>query len=309
MNIFGYTWFMHSWVLFAVLGAAVNTVTNFVDKYVLEKQVKDYRGLPVFSAIVGFIVGTILWVVTGFGLLSLTNSLIALGIGVLAIAATAIYFKALQESETSTVIFLFQFIPFLVLVMSAVFLKEPLALKSILGFLLISTASLAISSAGTDLKHFKLSKSLLLILVVDIIWSVTVIAMKYITETVSFSHLVAYESWGWGLGGVFLVILLPSVRKAFVKTVSSISKLGLVVIVINEFIYIAARLLTFLAVSLGPAYLVSVLGGTQVFFAVAYAVVLGLIAPKIFKEDNTKRGLIKKAVCSFLIFAGVVLVS
>ncbi|MCX6783538.1 MAG: EamA family transporter [candidate division WWE3 bacterium] len=300
---------MPLWVFYAVLGAAVNTVANFVDKLVLERHVKDYRGLVIFSAIVGFVVGTIIWASTGFQLLSLTNSLIALAVGVLSIIATAIYFKALQDTSTSTVILIFQFIPFLVLAMAAVFLKESLTLQSILGFLLILFPAIAISWEGGSIKDFKVNKSLVLVLIVDVLWAVASILMKYVTETQTFSSLISYESWGWGLGGLILVILFPTIRQAFATNVRKVSKLGLTIIVINEFIYVMSKLLGFLAISLGPVYLVSVLGSTQVFFAVIFGLVLGLIAPKIFKEDNTKQGLIKKAVCSVLIFAGVVLVS
>ena len=91
---------MLDWFLYAILGTAVYTVVCFVDKYNLEKQIKDYRGMAMYSAIVGLLTGTVLWALTGFPLLGLSDGLLVLITGVLYIWAAAIYFFVMQRESS-----------------------------------------------------------------------------------------------------------------------------------------------------------------------------------------------------------------
>lgn len=99
---------MINWFLYAILGTAVYTVVCFVDKYNLEKQIKDYRGMAMYSAIIGLLTGTILWALTGFPILGLSDGLLVLATGILFIWAAAIYFFVMQrEREQSRLSFSF----------------------------------------------------------------------------------------------------------------------------------------------------------------------------------------------------------
>lgn len=99
---------MINWFLYAILGTAVYTVVCFIDKYNLEKQIKDYRGMAMYSAIVGLFTGTALWVLTGFPILNFNDGLLVLATGVLYIWGAAVYFFVMQrEREQSKLSFFF----------------------------------------------------------------------------------------------------------------------------------------------------------------------------------------------------------
>src|SRR5690348_5887469 len=113
-----------NWLFFALLAPFVFAIVVDFDKYILEKHVSDYKGMPIYGSIVASIIGLILWVVTGFPTLLLKDAILIVLTGMLTIWASAIYFKALSSDEASKITILFQMAPILTLVMSFIFLKE-----------------------------------------------------------------------------------------------------------------------------------------------------------------------------------------
>lgn len=87
--------------MFALLSSLVYAVVNFIDKYLIEKKVKDFRGMPIYTAIMGGVMGAFFWLITGLTLLPLYDSLLILLSCILQIFGTALYFKATFKSETS----------------------------------------------------------------------------------------------------------------------------------------------------------------------------------------------------------------
>ncbi len=132
---------------------------------------------------------------------------------------------------------------------------------------------------------------------------------KFVTEDQSFVAILAYGSWGIGIGGLMLYLGVPSIRRAFHYDVSRMRRRGMAVIFANEGIFLFGKAVSFLAVTMGSATLVSVLAGTQVFFGILLGWILMLIAPAIFKEDVGRQDLIRKALLASVMFAGIVLVN
>ncbi|MEK7497589.1 MAG: EamA family transporter [Patescibacteria group bacterium] len=301
---------MSSWVLYSLLGTAIYVIVVFIDKYVLSELIKDYRGMAMYSAIVGLVAGTFLWIITGFPILELKDGFLVILTGILSIFSAAIYFYVVQREHGSKVIFLFQLIPVFVLILAIIFLKEILTFQKFLGFILILIPSLLISSSEEGKLKLKLNidTNTVLLLISDFLIAVSAVLFKFVVDAGSFSKVVAYESWGWAIGGVVLFTFIPSVRKAFISTVRNLKKTALVLIFGNEIIYLTSKLLLFLAISLGPVYLVNVITGTQVLFGAIYGVILTMIAPNIFKEDVSKSGLFKKLVLGAVTLVGLALI-
>ena len=118
-----------------------------------------------------------------------------------------------------------------------------------------------------------------------------------------------YESIGVIIGTVSLFLFIPTIRRAFLKTITKIKKPILSLIFLNETLFLGAKIMTYLAVTLAPAALVSVLGSTQIFFGIILGVCLTLLMPKAFKEDLSRSGLIKKSLFGIMAFVGIILVS
>lgn len=299
-----------NWVLLALLAPAVYTIVNFIDKYLVSDKIKDYRAMPIYGTVVGLVVGTIFWVVTGFPLLSFYNAAIVIFTGMITIWATPMYFKALSKEETTTVIILFQMMPVMSLILGYFLLGESISPKQLLGFVIILISVILASIKPSAQKvGFKLSSIFFLILVVDFMWALAGVLINFAIEANSFSEILSYESWGIGLGGLILFLLFPSIRNAFLKSVRKLKKPTLGVVFTNEFIFVLAKGITFLAYVAGPVALVSVLSGTQVFFGIIYGVALTLLFPKLFSENLSRETLLKKGALGVAVLIGIILIS
>jgi len=294
------------WMLFALLSPAIYTLTNYVDKYLLSTRIKDYNALPIYTASVSFIFGVIWWLCTGMPVLPMQDALIVITTGILTIGYVVLYFKALSSQETSIVILLFQLTPIFSLLLSWIILKENISLAQTIGFaiILIATILLAVPKKKSVRKF---PKGFWLIMFCNLIFALTGILMKFVASANTFSHILSYESFGMGIGGMLLFFFIPRIRNSFLKTRKLVIKKGLSIIVLNEILFIIAKSLGFYAFVIGPVALVSVLSNIQVFFAIVLGWILTTVSPKIFHEDISKKGLGIKISAAILLFIGLYL--
>jgi drug/metabolite transporter (DMT)-like permease len=194
-----------------------------------------------------------------------------------------VYLKALSEEETSNVTLFFQVTPVITLILSLIFLHEPVSIKQYIGFFVILAVSLGMAYKPGE--KVKISKAFWYIMLWDLSLAVSIIIVKFVVEQASFTKIFSYESWGVAVGSLLLFVFSKKIRKSFLKTVKTIP-----------------------IRTLGPAVLVSVLEGTQVFYAIVYGFILMKIAPKVFKEDMSAEGLTKKMIFACLLFFGIWLI-
>lgn len=299
---------MATWLLFALLSPAIVALVIFIDKYLLEKAVKDYRGMPIYGAIMAFIFGTLFWIGTNFPLIPANEALFVLMSGVLTIWASALYFKVLADEEASKVIILIQLIPVIVLILSVLFLKETISLQQFIGFVLILTATVGVTIKN-DTPQLKISSALFIMLLASCGWALASVLFKFGVHNNTFLEVVSVESWGITIGGIILYVVFPSIRTAFIKTTKTVKRQTLLLLFTNEGLFIASKLCGFLAISLGSVSLVSVIGSTSVFFGILYGIVAMFFFPKIFQEDITKKGLLHKLILALIVFLGLVLIN
>lgn len=296
-----------NWVALALLAPFIYAVNVFLDKYLIESKFPDYRALPVFSAILALPVFVVLSIKGGI-FLNLIDLLLVVLSGVFTIWAFSIYLEALIKEETSVIIIMLQLVPVMVLAMSYLVLGETLSLKQLLGFVLLFISSVFVSvkkNKGT----FKFSRALILMVIADLLWALPYIFVKYASQGITFSSLIAYESLGVFIGGIFLLLFVPKIKRAFHKTITKIKKPLLGLVLVNECLFLGGKILTYMAVAIGPAALVSILGSSQIFFGILLGITTTLISPRIFKEDLSKSGLLKKGILGLVAFLGIILVS
>lgn len=297
-----------NWLAFALLSPALYTGVVFIDKYVVERRVPDYRGMPIFTALSGFLFGTLLWGFGGFPVLNATDTVLILLSGMLTAWASALYFKTLLDGETSSIIVLYQMTPVFVITMSFVLLNETIDVRQLAGFGLIIFSVTGVSLRKEESSAFRLSKTFLLVMLIDLMWASAAVLFKFLTRTNSFSDLIGYEGWGLGLGGTLLYLAFPSFRRAFHTSVAAIHRSTWGIIFFNEGLFVLAKLVNYLAISLGPVALVSVLGGTEVFYGILLGWLLTTIAPTVFAEDIRTRNLLKKSGFAAVLLVGIWLV-
>lgn len=296
-----------TWLGYSLLAAAVYATVIFTDKFIVRGGFADPRGVVLYGSAVGLVLGTLLWFICGRPVLPPRAALLVVGSGIFTIFASVFYFRAIYETAASTVIILMQVVPLIVLLMSRVVLHEPITGHQLAGIFLVVSAAMGIAATGKrEGEHGDLTlRAMLHMLAAALLWSAANVSFKMAAATATFGQLVAYESWGIFLGGLGIFICLPGMRRAFLGSLASTGKRAVGLVALNESIFVAGKLLMFYAISLGPVTLVSAVGSTQVFFAVAYGWGLTLIAPKIFAEDITAPGLARQVCFAALMFAGV----
>lgn len=298
-----------NWLFYAILSPAVYALVNFVDKHLVSNEIKDYKAMPIYTSVVAFFAGSLFWIITGFPLLNSRDGLIVLFTGMIAVWSLFLYFKALADEETTTIIILFQTLPVLSLIFAYIFLGETITSRQFLGFVLILAGSLGITLKPKAKGEKIISKAFFLILAYNVLWALSGVLIKFAINANSFSKILSYESWGIALGGAIVFLLFPGIRKAFLANVKTIRKRTVNIIILNEGLFVFAKSLGFYAFSLGPVALVSVLTSTQVFFGIIYGVILTKAFPKLFKEDISKEGIAKKITMAVLVILGIILLT
>jgi drug/metabolite transporter (DMT)-like permease len=297
-----------NWLFFALLAPALYTTVNFVDKYIVERQIPDYRAMVIFTAILSLIAGILFWIVTGFPLLSPQDAALMLLAGMLRSLAGLLYFAAMSRDDASNIVIFLQMTPLMVLGMSSIFLQERLTQEQLLGFVMIFTAGigLALKRGGGAIRF---SPGFFFIIGVAFLEGATLVFFKFITESLSFSKIISYESWGIALGGLIIYLTVPAIRRAFNTSVTTMSRRGIGAIFGNESLFIVAKTTSFVAVSLGPVTLVSVLSSTSLFFAIIAGWLLTLYSSATYQEDISRANLLRKGVLVSILFVGIWLVN
>lgn len=296
-----------NWIFLALLAPAIYSVVNFVDKYVVEHKVKDSRGMPLYGAITAAIFGASVWLIAGMPTIHAKNASLLLISGIITMFGFALYFRALEISQTSYIIGLLQTTPVFVLVLSAIFLHESLTLLQFLGFLMIFCAALMLSVDKVE-KKIRLTRAFYYIIIANILFAIGAIVIKFTVDLNGLVPILVYESWGLAIGGAVLAVAFVSIRRAFIKSFRSVGSSTLAIMFLNESLFVISKSITFYAISLGPVALVSVLSGTQVFYGILYGLVLTLMYPRIFHEDIARQDLWRKILLSGMLFLGIGLI-
>lgn len=293
-----------SWLVYALLGPLVFTIVNFIDKLILEKHVRNPFSMPPYIAIMALLSGCVLFVATGFPVLPFRDVAIVMFTGVLTAVGALLYYRALSLEDTSKIIVLIQIQPVMVLILSFLLLHETISAIQFVGFVIILGAAIALS-VRRGMGGIQVSNVLGMLLIVNFVWSLSVVLFKLIADVDHFEYLLSYESWGFALGGLLIFLFVPTVRNAFRESLRVIPPRTLVIIAVNETIFLCAKLLTLAAVALGPTALVSVLGGTQVLFGILMGWGLTVLAPSIYREEIARSDLIRKGAVALILFAGI----
>ena len=302
-----------NWFLIALIGPALWSVTNHLDKYLIGRYIKGggIGALTVFSALIGLLVAPLIYVFNPqvIGVEPKTAFLIALN-GTLYLVAIIPYFYALNKDEASKVVPLFQLIPVITYALAYFILGETLNNTQIVGAIFIIVGAVAISLELAETKNIRLKTEVFwLMLLASFIISINFTLFKYFALDVNFWTASFWEYVGFIFFGVFILAFVKSYRTEFVSLIqeNKVPVLGLNGF--NEVINIIGKLAFNFATLLAPITLIWVVNGLQPFFVFLYGILLTIFFPKISQENITKKHLAHKLIAIFLIFVGTTLIN
>lgn len=290
------------WILFAIIANVLFAISNLIDKFLIEKRVKDPLTLTIFGGWIDLFFALALFLTHGFHILGIWQIAILLISGILIEIALIPYFKALSLEDASRISPLFQSVPVFVLLFSYLFLKETLTYRQLVGYMLILLGSLIVSMQTTNKKVFKIRKALWWVLLASFLWALPAVMFKFVAVKQNFWDALIYEFLGIVIGATILFLLY---RTRVLFQLRNIKSDTWLILNVNEFIYIIGRVSNFYAITLGVVSLVAVLGGTIPLFVFLFGLVISIWFPAIIKEDITMQTIIIKITAIIFVASGL----
>ena len=297
------------WPVLSLISAFSASSINYIDKYLLEKHLKDQSvgSLVIVSAIVGaplaLLVGSIWPSVTN---ISTNTALLIILNGALYVAWLIPYLKALFRDDTSTVIPLFQLYPVISYFLGMVLLNETISSAQIIGSLLIISGSLALTLDIQPGRKIVFKKELLfLVLLSSFLLALNSVLIKKFAIQTDFQTTVFWEYIGFFFAAVSLFIFHTTYRKEFILLLKNNSQKILGISLVNELLAAISKTTLNFAFLLAPVSMVSVLAeGTTPVITLILGLALTKIAPNFIQENTEKKHLAKKIVAIAIILVG-----
>lgn len=293
------------WYFFAAAPMFLYGVSNFVDKFLIKKKIKEPLAMVTLSGLVTGLLGITIGLVSGFKFLGLSQTTLILSAGLFLIFYLIPYFKALKLDDVSRVVPLFQFIPVFTLILSTIFLKETLSFTQTIGLILVVLAGLILSAEKIEGKFFRPRKAMWLMILSSFMYSCVLILFRFVVREAGYWTTLSWQYMGIGLGAIFL-LFLDRIRRS-IKAQATQIKSSLPIISANNGLAIVADMSGSYAISLVSVPLVTIIGGIQPVVVLVYGLILSLWFPKIIKEDIKKSTLIQKGASIVVIFIGLYL--
>ncbi len=290
-----------SWIFFAIVSPALNGTSVLIDKFLIEKKVKDPILLTIFGGIIVFVGAAIIFAIRGMGTLAPAQIGILLLAGALSEVALVPYYRALSFDDASRIVPLFQIIPIFVLVLSYVVLGETLGPRELAAFIFIFSGSFLLATQGSTAGVFRIRKSAWFVLAASLMWALPVVLFKLVVIHQSFWESVAYDLLGNAIGAAALFM---AYHRRFFAEFKSVRAKTWSLITMNEGVFFFGRLSGFFALALGPVALVSVLGNLNPLFVFLFGLVLSFWLPNILKEDVSRKTIGIKIAAIVLVFIG-----
>ncbi len=288
----------------ALAAGFVWSVGNISHKLLASRLIRSpFFMLLVFSTVAGVVgLGVFVFepvIITGGDLM------LALGAAIVYLCAVFFYFQAMKIEEASRVVPLFAIGTVLIIVMSAIFLKEVFSVLQYIGIFLVISGSVIISTQG---RFFSFLKSRLLgwMSLSGLCFAVNTLLVKKILETHSFVQTFSHLSLIKGLIGlVVAIILFPRVRDAF----KQISRKHIFINVATDLMNIGAEFIYTIALSLWYLTLVETVASLQYVFIFILTILLSRFRPQLVMERITARIVAQKSFSIILIVIGIYLIS
>lgn len=285
-----------SWIVYALLYPALLAVINVVDKFLLDKRIRDYRCLLLVIGFVALPAGILVTFLAPWD--KFTAMQVGLGMfsGVLIAVSYVIYFHVLSFEEVSRVISIWYATPVIVALFAAVILKEYLPWWKYVA--IVVAAGGAVLIGMERFARFPIMrKGFWLIILMCVFSAIVNIIAKYLLADFSIWNVIGLELLGVSL--LILYIFSQHARRHVRQTLKSLP-----LIVFSEYSTYVAWLLWAAAVALTNVSLVSAMGSVQPLYVLVLMLMVSTFKPSILKEVFTRRTFAIKAIAILMIVVG-----
>lgn len=298
------------WILIIILAYFLNAVATTIDKFLLSKQISNPAVYSFFISALSLL-GIVL-IPFGFHFVSLAQTLIAFGTGIVFTFAYLYMFKALNGNEATRITpFMGGFQPVFVFFLAWIFLGELLSVQAIVAFAIIVLGTIIISrQSGLSKKKQKISRqSYMFALISTLLFAIAYTLTKYIYIQDGFITGFVLTRIGTAIGALLLLIpaqnlkdIMHEIKKPSQKT----SKWFLV----GQGAGAISFILVSYAISISPSVaIVNASRGLEYVFLIIIISAMSLKFPKLLKEKMTRKTIFQKGSAIACIVIGLIVLS
>ena len=294
-----------SWIYFIILAAFIWGISVIIDKYLIEKRVKNPLILTIFVRTASLIPLPFVLPFISFSLPGPVFMFFAFLAGLLAAVGVIIYYKSIHIEDVSIVIPLFQFIPVFVLFLSFFLLNEVLGFFDYVGFAVMVLGGLIISTKQLS-RIFSIERVFWMVVLASVFYAISEVTLKHTFTNVDYWN--AFIVFWLFYNGVILSLLASGKIREQAK--SCIKKLGFrdkIIIFFVSIMSFIAHVFGKFALNLGPVTLVEAAMNMELVFIFLLAMVFTIFFPHIIKERFDRKTTVQKALGTVLIITGVLL--
>jgi drug/metabolite transporter (DMT)-like permease len=274
-----------TWVSLALLATSISAGVNTLDSHFLVRRMPSLKAyillieiflvpasvvlLLIFPLPAGFNRG-LLWVMAVSAAANAVGSLLLL--------------DAMQREDVARIMPLAGTYPVFVALLAWFFLGESLQPLQWLAILVVVAGAVLISFKRAGAEHHFHARSFFPLLAAAVLFAVSVVTNKYVMGYISYWNSAGLQFLFAGV--VFLAFCLRPAVLAEVKRIRPLVGLG---VMLNQAAAMAAAVVGFWAVQIGPVALVSTTLNTKPLFIFVFTLLLGRLRPGFLLDDSAER--------------------
>ncbi len=296
-----------SWFIFSIIGPFLYSLSNHIDKVLLEKQFKEggVGTLLLFSSLLSILALPFLfWMDNDVFSVGLFNIVILCIVGILNTLVLWFYLLALKDEEASIVIVFYQLMPIIGLGLGYLILGEVLNQLQLIAMAVIILGTSIISFEIDAENHFKLrTQTIIYMTGASFFWALESVIFKYVALEEDIWVSLFWEHIVLVALGVIIFITMSSYRSHFIHSLKTNSKNIISLNVGNETLYMFGNLASSYAYMLAPIALILLAESFQPIFVFIIGIMLTLFFPNISVEKIHLQHLLQKFIA--IIITGI----
>ncbi len=282
------------------------------DKFLLSKgSNKDNNicSMLIFSSLLsGLFFIPVTLILSGFHIeLDLVAISASIGAAIVYILACFLYFNALEKNDASIIITMFQLTPVFTYLLSAACFDEVFTPRQLIGSAIVIFSAVGISFGVKSRKKQGRYQAFVLVMCSSILYSLYYFLMDVAIRHVEYHSCVFFYQIGLILIGL-LIILNKENRDRFKRLIKRRGKSFFAINMSNELFCSIATFLVNFANTVLPITMINVIDGFQGCFSFLIAFIGTKFLPKFFKENLSKKVVIRKISFMTISVIGLVLV-
>lgn len=276
------------WFLIALAGPFLYSMTNHIDKILLEKYFKKggVGTLILFTSLLSLIATPFLFLIDpSVFSVDIKNLLILSLVGFLNICVLWCYLMALEQDEASVVIVFYQLVPIFAYIMGYFILGETLTMMQLIAMAIVILGTTIISFEIDNENHFTLrKKTIFLMLTASFFWALESVIFKLVAIEENVWHSLFWEHVVMVSIGIIIFTFSSSYRSNFLLTLKNNSGAILSLNILNESLYMIGNTVVAYAYLLAPIALILLANSFQPIFVFAIGIFLTIFFPRIATE-------------------------